>query len=354
MSNGEERPGGQGISQRAYLCLRSLYDQTGDSIMKMVPSSEVRVGPDGPAAGESVLDYLEGKGLLSFPAGRAVRITHRGIVEAERIIMDPALSDKYFGGASPREVKLVRERQERRQRLLGKLYDKLSELHGGAMDALIQHAKVTEGESLTDEEWEAVCDYLKAEGLVDLRVNGLIGITQPGIDAVEQFAAGEQTVNATNVPTEIRESLESFGREHPDPSKAAFIMMRFSQTKSHEAITSAIRNTLAPLGIAALRADDKEYHHDLFYNVLTYLHGCGFGIAVFERFETEDFNPNVALEVGYMLALGKPVCFLKDRTLKALHTDLVGRLYRPFDPQEIGGTIPRELARWLFDRGFVK
>ena len=62
----------------------------------------------------------------------------------------------------------------------------------------------------------------------------------------------------------------------------------------------AIQSTLGTFGIAALRADDKEYHDDLLPNVLTYIYGCRFGIAVFERLEAEDFNPNVSLEVGYM------------------------------------------------------
>ena len=96
---------------------------------------------------------------------------------------------------------------------------------------------------------------------------------------------------------------------------------------------------------------------------------------MFERLESERYNPNVALEVGYMMALGKPVCLLirlrhklqkpsdgtaferlkdrlflpeipaylgiglvrdavrlKDKNLSTLATDLGGKLYRNFDP----------------------
>ena len=88
-------------------------------------------------------------------------------------------------------------------------------------------------------------------------------------------------------------------------------------------------------------------------NILTYLHGCGFALAVFERIEQEDFNPNVSLEVGYMMALGKDVCLLKDRTLKTLHTDLVGHLYRTFDPQDPVTSIQPELTKWLTDKGKI-
>jgi nucleoside 2-deoxyribosyltransferase len=83
------------------------------------------------------------------------------------------------------------------------------------------------------------------------------------------------------------------------------------------------------------------------------MHGCGFGIAVFERLEEESFNPNVSLEVGYMLALGKPVLILKYKTLKKIQTDLIGRLYKEFDPQNPKETIPEKVLRWLKDKRIV-
>ena len=110
---------------------------------------------------------------------------------------------------------------------------------------------------------------------------------------------------------------------------------------------------MASYGITALRADDKEYHSDLYANVLTYIYGCGFGIAVFERIEEDDFNPNVSLEVGYILALGKPVCLLKDQNLKALQTDLVGKLYRTFDAFEPVDTICPALTKWMQDKKLI-
>jgi hypothetical protein len=155
-------------------------------------------------------------------------------------------------------------------------------------------------------------------------------------------------------PVEIRESLERFHADFPDGTKTAFIMMQFGTTKAHEAIVKGIRNVLKPLGIDALRADDKHYHDDLFPNVLTYLWGCSFGVAVFERIQADEFNPNVSLEVGYMLAMKKPVCLLKDQTLKTLQTDLVGKLYRTFDPQDPVNSIAPELTQWLKDKGMLK
>ena len=103
-----------------------------------------------------------------------------------------------------------------------------------------------------------------------------------------------------------------------------------------------------------MRADMKSYDDNLWTNIVTYMRGCGFGIAVLERPSDEDFNPNVSLEIGYMLALGKQVCLLKDQTIKQLPTDLVGRLYQNFDAQNPETTIPSVLNKWLRDKGFIK
>jgi nucleoside 2-deoxyribosyltransferase len=156
------------------------------------------------------------------------------------------------------------------------------------------------------------------------------------------------------IPAEISESIKRFRRDFPSPQKVAFIMMRYGKTKAHNEIVSGLGSELAKHGIEAVRADQKEYHDDLFWNILTYLHGCDFGIAVFERIELEEFNPNVALEVGYLMALKKPILLLKDHTLRNLTTDLIGKLYKTFDPQPISGSLGPEVNRWLKDKGLIK
>jgi hypothetical protein len=161
------------------------------------------------------------------------------------------------------------------------------------------------------------------------------------------------SLEASPFPTELAESLKRFRKEHSDSSKCAFIMMRFGTTRAHSEIVQSIRDALGSHEIMALRADDKDYHDDLFWNILTYIYGCDFGIAVFERIEQEEFNPNVSLEVGYMMALRKPVLLLKDRTLKNLNTDLVGKLYKTFDPQSISESVAPQLQRWLKDKSII-
>lgn len=151
-------------------------------------------------------------------------------------------------------------------------------------------------------------------------------------------------------PVEISNSLAQFKSNYPQPRQTGFIVMRFGTTTTHKRILKALQDTLKSVGLIGVRADEGQYHDALYYNILTYIYGCGFGVCVFERLESDQFNPNVSLEIGYMLALNKPVCLLKDKTLNVLHSDIVGHLYRNFDPQDPEDTIPSALVGWLRDK----
>ena len=164
---------------------------------------------------------------------------------------------------------------------------------------------------------------------------------------IQNYFGGDRGV----VPTEIEDSLLRFRADYPDPSQVSFVIMRFAKTPLHQEIFQSIQDALTQVGMTAVRADEKQYHDEVFSNIVTYIYGCDSAIAVFERIEEDNFNPNISLEVGYVLALKKHLCLLKDRTLKALNTDLIGRLYKEFDPQNPHQTISRQLSQWLRDKG---
>lgn len=129
--------------------------------------------------------------------------------------------------------------------------------------------------------------------------------------------------------------------------------MRFGDEASLKKITEIVKKTAEKHGLTVVRADDQQYHDNTFENIQTYLHGCGFGIALFERFQSDAWNANVAFEVGYMKALGKPVLLLKDRTIGNLQADLIGKLYKQFDPETPEETIPVQLEQWFADNGIT-
>jgi hypothetical protein len=155
------------------------------------------------------------------------------------------------------------------------------------------------------------------------------------------------------IPVAIQDSLAEFRKDHLNAKSTCFVMMQFTETPAHLAIEKAIKDTLSKYHFTGLLARDKEYNDNLYPNIQTYMHGCEFGIAVFERIQKDDFNPNVSLEVGYMLGLKKRVLLLKDKTLTVLHADLAGKLYRPFDVQNSKTTIPPEIERWMEDKALI-
>jgi len=79
------------------------------------------------------------------------------------------------------------------------------------------------------------------------------------------------------------------------------------------------------------------------------MYSCGSAIALFDQINYREFNPNVATEVGFMLALGKPVLLLKDQSIVAMPTDIIGKIYRPFNTYEPENTIPPQVQKWLQD-----
>lgn len=183
-------------------------------------------------------------------------------------------------------------------------------------------------------------------------------LTALAYSAVDSGFAEEESVLpisslAQPHPLEIAISLDRLRAKYSDPKKLGFLVMRFTAAKPFSNIVEVIKKTGKEHGLVIVRADEHEFHGDLWGNVRTHLHGCGFGIAVYERIESNEPNANVGLEVGYLMAMNKPVLLLKDKTVPALQADLAGKLYKNFDPHDPAGTIPEQMTKWLVDNGII-
>jgi hypothetical protein len=75
-----------------------------------------------------------------------------------------------------------------------------------------------------------------------------------------------------------------------------------------------------------------------------------YGVAVLESISQDEFNPNVALEYGFMRAMGKPTLLLKENRM-ALRADIMGTLWGNFDMFKIDATITDAIKRWAGDCG---
>jgi hypothetical protein len=228
------------------------------------------------------------------------------------------------------------------------IYRDLSQYGIISTSTLIHQLKIEIGEV----HWIFSIPKLAAKNLSDEKIECY---AKQYIETVLQVASKTQkkiSDQAISVP-ELGKYIEAFRGDYPETQKTAFLIMQFGKTKVHSSIVSVIKETLKKHSIIGLRADDKEYSDDLFSNIRTYMHCCNFGVSIFERLTEDFFNPNVSLEVGYMMGLGKSVCLLKDQTLTKLQTDLVGKLYKPFDTLDVENSLPIQLEKWLKDKGMI-
>lgn len=174
------------------------------------------------------------------------------------------------------------------------------------------------------------------------------------IDAAARAHAKEvETMNALGKLGDVEHvrHLESYLRtflgDHPEYDRNVFIMMRFSETPQMKQIHDSIVVSLSDHGMNAVRADDRDYTGELWSNIEVYLTGCKYGIAVFEDVDHRDFNPNVSLELGYLMGRGKRTLLLKEKRLPRIPSDVVHRLYKEFDIFDIENSIKREVGKWV-------
>lgn len=128
---------------------------------------------------------------------------------------------------------------------------------------------------------------------------------------------------------------------------AIFVIMPFR--KELNKVYEIIKDIFASKGYSAIRADEKEFTNDLWENVRVYLECCNVAVAIFDKDDQDNYNPNVAIEVGYMLSKGNQVCLLKDKKLPTLPSDLISKMYKEYDSDDVEGTLPEQLGLWIRD-----
>lgn len=159
-------------------------------------------------------------------------------------------------------------------------------------------------------------------------------------------AAEEPEDEQKKIPWQIKESLKQFMTDHPDTGRNVLIA-----GVSGMGAVQAVRAALARKGIAGMFADDKPYHSDEHWNLVTYLHGCGGCVAVFEKME--DAEPPAAMPsfaAGYMEALGGRVCILVAEGREVAGIESIGGPGFEFKQENPAETIPGKLGQWLAEK----
>ena len=173
----------------------------------------------------------------------------------------------------------------------------------------------------------------------------------PGKTPLNSALYGEYMTKISETSVAER-SLEL--RRLADGRDIAFLIIPFSATDHMEEVTSLITQTLVEYDICCLRSDQRRISDDLWENIRIYMHAADYGVAVFERVDTSDYNPNVSIEVGYMMALGTPLCLLKEKRLPRLPSDIAGKLYQEFDMLSRTSSVPSAVNQWASSLGIVR
>ncbi len=194
--------------------------------------------------------------------------------------------------------------------------------------------------------WEVALAVELPRNGTDGRDQVVAQIASAHVVEVERTVAISRVKGADTIP-HLSDYLREFLNDNPDPDRNVFLMMRFQDTEQMRSVNDSLRNSLAANGMNPLRADDKDYTGELWTNLQVYMAGCHLGVAVFEDIDNRDFNPNVSLELGYMLGTGRRCLLLKEKRLPTLPADVVNRLYKPFDAFKIESTIRAQVDRWV-------
>lgn len=184
-------------------------------------------------------------------------------------------------------------------------------------------------------------------GFLKERLNNLAAVSK----AAEARQAGDLTGSFEHAVAGyqfLEEPCRRLLKEHPDPAHNVFIMTPYH--KALAKVIEALEEALRKAGLNPLRADGKNYLKDrnLWHNVCVYMLCCGAGVAVLENQARREFNPNVALEYGFMRALDKRVLLLTEKNFKSIRADIGGVVRESFDarrPQTVGAAV----GRWLRD-----
>lgn len=122
--------------------------------------------------------------------------------------------------------------------------------------------------------------------------------------------------------------------------KNVFLMMKFRP--DNELIFELIRDTLNVYGFNCIRADQPEWNITRnSYNAIAVAYCCKYGIGLFDKPEEKnEFNPNVAYELGIMHHQQKECLILKHTSLTREPFDFIKDLFRSYtDNLEIKGII---------------
>lgn len=133
------------------------------------------------------------------------------------------------------------------------------------------------------------------------------------------------------------DKLDDFFAAH-SYEKSVFIMTKYPENPPKsaldtqlQALIDLVKDAVSTQGYTALLATDKKYHPELFRNIEVYLMGCSKAIAIVESKHTDELNPNVAMEWGWLRSSDRDVCYLVEKDFNRARADIKGLIEDYFE-----------------------
>jgi hypothetical protein len=153
-------------------------------------------------------------------------------------------------------------------------------------------------------------------------------------------------------PPGLLNGLKKFLAAHPFETNV-FAMTRFpsSEPTDSDPVGPAIkvaRHVCKLHGLELHLASDRAIQDDLWANVTAHMWASRYGLAFFEDRMKKGLNYNLTIEVGGMLTTGRRCALLKDPSVTAMPTDLVGQIYKPVDLSD-AAAVGEIVHKWVRD-----
>ena len=135
--------------------------------------------------------------------------------------------------------------------------------------------------------------------------------------------------------------------------RAVFVMTKFPGKAGTPVdlelgrVIKAVRDAIDATGHRSHLASDKDWSPALWENVETYLMACGKAVAIVESKHSNELNPNVTMEWGWMRGTERRVLFLVEKTFDKTRADLSGLTREEFDWNNPEPDIAAAVAKFL-------
>ena len=133
------------------------------------------------------------------------------------------------------------------------------------------------------------------------------------------------------------DKLDDFFKDH-GYEKSVFIMTKYPDNPPKSALDTQllavidlVKAAVKIHGYTPALASDKRYHPELFRNIEVYLLGCSRAIAIVESKHTNELNPNVTMEWGWLRASDRQVLYLVEKDFDKARADIKGLIEDYFD-----------------------